>query len=279
MFYTDSENPDLISFLTAKTKKIRQDTFEMVINAGKGHLGGSLSVLEVLIALYYGGILKFDPQNPKWEFRDILILSKGHSSNSLYTILADLNFFPKSELSTFSKNGGILGQHCDHNIPGIEFITGSLGHGLGLASGVAFGRKLDGKKNLTFVILGDGECHEGSVWEAAMFASHHKLNNLIAIVDRNKLGSEDFTEKTCRLEPLSQKWQGFGWEVLEINGHSFPEILSVLKKCRDRENWKPLMIISNTVKGRGLSCLENLPRAHHTLPKGDEIQISRNELL
>lgn len=264
--------------LKEKAKEIRRKTFEMVINAGKGHLGGSLSIVETLVTLYYGGILRFDPKNPKWDGRDIFILSKGHANNSLYVILADLGFFPTKELANFSKNGSILGQHCDTQVPGIEFITGSLGHGLGVGSGIAFGNKLDGKTNLVFVILGDGECQEGSVWEAAMFAGHHNLGNLVAVLDRNRLGSEDFTENTCRLEPLPEKWRDFGWEVKAIDGHSFAETFSALEDCRNPQRTRPLMIVSNTTKGKGLSCLENLPRAHHTLPKGEEIEISRKEL-
>jgi len=268
-----------LSQLEEKVKEIRRKTFEMVIGAVRAHLGGSFSVVEMLVALYYGGTLRFNPKNPKWENRDIFILSKGHSNSSLYVILADLGFFPLAELNNYSKSGSILGQHCDINVPGVEFISGSLGHGLGVGSGIAFGNKLDKKDNLTFVVLGDGESQEGSVWEAAMFASHHKLNNLVAIVDRNGLGSEDFTKNTCNLEPLAQKWRDFGWEVKEVNGHSFPEIFAALKDCRSLQRTQPLVIISNTVKGKGLSCLENLPHSHNTLPKGDDIEISRKELI
>ena len=271
-------SPEKLTFFKNKAKEIRRQTFEMVIKAGKGHLGGSFSIVELLVVLYHGGILRFNPKNLKWDKRDIFILSKGHSSNSLYVILSDLGFFPKSELDIFSKNGSILGQHCDVNVPGIENISGSLGHGLGFGSGVAFGYKIDRKDNLVFVILGDGECQEGSTWEAAMFAGHRELNNLTAIIDRNRLGSEEFTEKTCRLEPLAEKWKDFGWDVKEITGHDFSEIITTLESCRDKSRVRPLAIISNTVKGKGLSCLENTPRSHHTLPKGEEIELSRKEL-
>lgn len=250
----------------------------MVINAGKGHLGGSLSCVEILVYLYYGSILKFDPKNPKWDGRDVFIMSKGHANNAFYVILADLGFFPVSELANFLKDGSILGQHCDTKVPGVEIITGSLGHGLGVISGIALGHKLDKKDNLHLVILGDGESQEGSVWEAAMFAGHHKLNNLIAFTDRNRLGSEDFTENTAQLEPLEEKWRAFGWDTRVIDGHSFEDIFKALVDCRVRQSEKPLMIIANTIKGKGISVLENLPRAHHTLPKGEEIEISRKEL-
>lgn len=268
--------PD-IKFLEEKAKQIRRETFEMVVAAGKGHLGGSFSAVEMEVALYHGGILRFDPKNPQWEGRDIFVLSKGHSGNSLYVLLADLGFFPKSELQNFSKDGSMLGQHVDMHVPGSELVTGSLGHGLGVGAGIAFGYKLDGKSNMVFAMIGDGECQEGSIWEAAMFAGHRELGNLVAILDRNQIGSEDFTEKTSRLEPLADKWRDFGWEVRVADGHSFKSIFEALQDVRSRRA-KPLMIISNTIKGKGLSLLQNSPKAHHTVPKGEEIEILRKEL-
>ena len=250
----------------------------MVINAGKGHLGGSLSCTEILVALYYGGILRFDASNPQWEDRDRFIMSKGHSNNTLYVVLADLGFFPKSELSRFTGDGALLGGHCDIQVPGIEITTGSLGHGLGIAAGMALGAKLDGKEYLTFVVLGDGESQEGSTWEAAMFAGHHGLGKLVAFVDRNKLGSEEFTEKTARLEPLADKWRAFGWEVREVNGHRIDEILIALQDCHTRQTMKPLMIIAKTVKGKGITSLENTAKAHHTLPRDEELRQAIKDL-
>lgn len=264
--------------LEEKAKYLRREAFEMVINAGKGHLGGSLSCVEILVALYYGDILKFDPKNPKWENRDRFILSKGHANNALYVLLADLGFFPASELSKFSKDGCILGGHCDNRVPGVEAITGSLGHGLGIAAGMALGAKLDDKAYMAFVILGDAECQEGSTWEAAMFANHHNLNNLVAFVDRNKLGSEDFTENTSKLEPLEEKWKAFGWDAKSVNGHSIEEILQALGGFRERQSQKPLMIIANTIKGKGVLSLENNPKSHHTLPQGEEINTAKKDL-
>ena len=182
-----------LSQLKEKAKYLRKEAFEMVINAGQGHLGGSLSCTEILVALYYGDILRFDAKNPKWKNRDRFILSKGHAIATFYVALADLGFFPVSELANYSKDNALLGVHCDSRVPGAEIISGSLGHGLGIASGIALSAKLDKKEYMTFVLLGDGECQEGSTWEGAMFASHHNLNKLIAFVDRNRLGSEDFT--------------------------------------------------------------------------------------
>lgn len=266
------------SELEKKARFLRQQAFEMVMNAGKGHLGGSLSCAEILVALYYGGILKFDAKQPNWEGRDRFILSKGHANNALYVVLADLGFFPESELSLYTKEGGILGGHCDFRVPGVEITSGSLGHGLGIASGIALGNKLDGKDNLTFVVVGDGESQEGSIWEAIMFAGHHELNKLIVFLDRNRLGSEEFTENTARLEPLAEKWKAFNWEVRAVDGHSIDEILVALQDCRRRDSTKPLVIIAKTIKGKGISSLENKPKSHHTLPKGDDIISARKEL-
>lgn len=266
------------SQLREKAKFLRRQAFEMVMNAGKGHLGGSLSCTEILVALYYGGILKFDAKRPDWEGRDRFILSKGHANSTLYVLLADFGFFPVSELSRYSQDGGMLGGHCDKRVPGVEITSGSLGHGLGIASGIALGAKLDGKDFLTFVVLGDGECQEGSTWEAGMFAAHHGLNKLIAFIDRNRFGSEESTENTSRLEPLADKWRAFGWEVKSIDGHSVDEIVLALADCRTRQSPKPLMIIANTIKGKGISFLENTPKAHHTLPKGEEIIRARKDL-
>jgi transketolase len=267
-----------VSELKDKAKYIRRQAFETVINAGRGHLGGSLSCTEILVTLYYGGLLRFDSKNPNWEQRDRFIISKGHAVNTLYVLLADLGFFPVSELSRYTKDGGILGGHCDYHIPGIETVSGSLGHGLGIASGIALAAKLDGRDYMTFVLLGDGECQEGSIWEAAMFAASHNLDKLIAFVDRNRLGSEDFTESTARLEPLEDKWRAFGWDVKSVDGHSIEQLLHALKDCRIRESDRPLVIIANTIKGKGISFLENTPKAHHTLPKGDEVIVARRDL-
>jgi len=205
-------------------------------------------------------------------------LSKGHANNSLYAILAQAGFFPVSELEGFLMDGSRLGMHIDRRLPGMETVSGSLGHGLGIAGGMALAAKLDGRDVLTVVLMGDGESQEGSVWEAGMFASQHHLNNLIAITDRNRLGSEDFTENTAGLDPIEERWKSFGWDVLSINGHDFAEIFAAFDGVRARKSDKPLMIIANTVKGKGISSLENKPSAHHTLPKGQDVERAREEL-
>jgi transketolase len=262
----------MVSELEVKAKYLRKTAFETVIKAGKGHLGGSLSSVEILVALYYGGILKYDVQNPKWEDRDRFILSKGHANNVLHVVLADLGFYPKTELDSYTKDGCVLGGHCDPNVPGIEIVSGSLGHGLGIGCGIALGARLDNKDFMTYVLLGDGECQEGSVWEAISFASHHNLNNLVAIVDRNGLGAEEFTESTCQLEPLANRWSAFGWEAFTVQGHNIPVLIWALKNKSDR----PKVIIANTIKGKGISELENKPKAHHTLPT--DVEMARKEL-
>jgi len=259
-------------------REIRRDTFEMVLKAGKGHLGGSFSNVELLTALYYGDILRHKPADPSWEERDRFILSKAHANNSLYVLLAKLGYYPAAELSTYLADGSRLGMHNDRRLPGIEVVGGSLGHGLGLGAGIALGARLSRKDYLTVVMMGDGESQEGSVWEAAMFAASHRLANLVGITDRNHLGSEDFTENTMPLEPLADRWRCFGWEVRVVNGHDFEDIFRVFQDVRERNSGQPLMVIAETIKGKGLSVLENSPHAHHTLPKAGEIEKCRQEL-
>ncbi len=237
----------------------RLDILEIIYKSGKGHIGGAFSCTDILVALYYGKILKYDSNNPHWDERDRFILSKGHAAISLYVILADLGYFDKEELNLFN-NGGILGEHPDVNIPGIEINSGSLGHGLGIGSGMALAAKMDTKKYKTYVLLGDGECYEGSIWEAAMFASHHNLENLIAIIDRNRLCIHGETEEINQLEPLNKKFEAFGWHVETINGHNTKEIISKLKF--NKRN-KPKLIIANTIKGKGVSFMENIEKWHH----------------
>jgi len=263
----------------ALSKRIRLRALEMALHAGAGHLGGSFSCVDILVALYYGGLLRHDPADPTWADRDRLILSKGHANNTLYVILADRGYFPPQELDRFCRPGSFLGNHCDKMVPGVETISGSLGHGLGTAAGLAWGARLSGCDYRVFCILGDGESQEGSIWEAAMFAPQHRLGNLVAILDRNRLGSEDFTEDTAGLDPVEDKWAAFGWDVRSINGHDFRDIFAALGDVHSRDRQRPLMIVANTVKGRGIPALENTPRAHHTLPKGEQIEMARRVLV
>lgn len=267
-----------IDELQRKAKLIRSRILEMVVSANKGHIGGAFSCSDILVALYYGGILRYDPGEPDWSDRDRFILSKGHSCVALYAILADLGYFPLHVLSSFCQNGSMLGGHPDRNIPGVEVDTGSLGHGLGVAAGLAMSAKMGKRDCLTIVLLGDGECYEGSVWEAALFSAHHELNNLVVIVDRNRQCATDFTEDCNRLDPLADKWRAFNWDVREINGHSFVELMDSMKDLRSRRSSRPLAVIANTVKGKGVSLMEGKVRWHHCVPSGENLDIARKEI-
>lgn len=268
----------LFSKLRRKSFQIRQAVLEMCIKAGTGHVTSSLSCIEVLVALYYGNILKIDPDNPKWKARDRFILSKGQASPALYAILGDLGFFNKKELSRFAQKGGRFGVHLQNDVPGVEITAGSLGQGFGVSAGLALGAKMNRQAHLVFSLLGDGECYEGSIWETAMFAAHHNLDNLIAIIDRNYLCVTDFTERLLKLEPIGEKWSSFGWEVRRIDGHCFEEIWEALAFARSERPQKPLLIIADTVKGRGIKCLSNLPLWHGVAPKGRDIERCRRDL-
>jgi transketolase len=266
-----------ISNLKKKSVQVRNQILEMIFSAQKGHIGGSLSCVDILVALFYGGIIQFDSRNPNWEKRDRFILSKGHAIAALYAILADLGFFSMIELLKYQQKNSILLGHPHRKVFGIEADTGSLGHGLGIAAGLALSAKLNKEKFKTFVLLGDGECHEGSVWEAALFAAHHKLNSLIAIIDKNDLCSTDSIKNCLDLESLSKKWAAFNWDVVKINGHSFQQLISSFKKLNN-ERKKPLMIIAQTVKGKGVSFMENSPDWHHKVPNEQEFKLAKEEL-
>jgi len=268
-----------IHALEEKAVWVRRQILETIASSGRGHIGGAFSCADILVALYYAGILRCDPCHPDWNRRDRFILSKGHSCVALYVILSDLGFFPRSELGSFCQRGSMLGGHPDRRIPGIEADTGSLGHGLGIGAGLALSARLDQKDYMTVVMLGDGECYEGSVWEAALFAGHHRLNNLVAVVDRNRQCAMDFTEECNQLEPLAGKWQAFGWDVVVINGHSFERICSAFRDFRARVSERPLVILANTIKGKGVSFMEGNIKWHHGVPAGKELEIARRELV
>jgi transketolase len=266
-------------WLKKKANWVRNKILEMAVKAGAGHVASSFSCTDILVVLYYANILRVDPKNPQWTNRDRFILSKGQAALALYPILADLGFFSVSKLMTFSQDGSSLGGLAENNIPGVEALTGSLGHGLSIAAGMALSAKIDKKKHMCLALLGDGECQEGSVWEAVMFSGHHHLNNLIAIIDDNKLSATDFLKNYLDLSPLKEKWESFGWEVEVINGHSFEDILGVLGKARFRNSNKPLAILASTTKGKGVGFMENKPIWHYRIPVGKELMLARKELL
>ena len=255
--------------LEKKAGEIRRMVLEICCDAGTGHVTSAFSCVEIMVGLFHGEILRYDAGNPAWEGRDRFILSKGQASTLLYSVLADLGYFPKEDLYRFCQADGKFGLHLQHDIPGAEITSGSLGHGLGIATGMAMAGKMDRELHMVFALLGDGECYEGSIWEAAMFASHNRLNNLVAIVDRNYLAVTNFTENMLELEPLEEKWRAFGWNAVSIDGHSFEEILHALHGVRSRKSSKPLAIIAETVKGQGVPFMCYDPMWHGIPPSGE----------
>ena len=244
---------------------------------GKGsHLAGTFSCIELLVALYYGGILKFKNSDPNWINRYRFLIGKGHAHLALFHIWADLGFIDNSILDSYGENGSILGQQLNISIPGSEYNTGSLGHVIGIGSGMALAAKLDKKNYYTIALVGDAECDEGSVWESVMFAGRNKLNNLITIVDRNWLSVMDVLKEDDALGKLDEKFEAFGWNSLTINGHSFEEILSCFGDL-ERLN-KPLVIIAETIKGKGISFMENDVRWHSDIPSNEEYDLAVSEL-
>jgi transketolase len=265
-----------IQFLKRKATEIRMDLLTMIYEAGTGHTGGSLSNTDILTVLYYH-IMNVDPNNPKWAERDRYVQSKGHSVESYWAILADKGFFPKEELKTFSQFGTRLIGHPNNKVPGVEMNTGALGHGLPISVGMALAAKMDRKSYNVYTLMGDGEQAEGSVWEGAMAAAQYKLDNLVAIVDRNRLQITGNTEDVMSLEPFGEKWRAFGWDVVEVDGNNIEELVKVLEQT-PRVSGKPTLIVANTVKGKGISFAENVAKWHHHVPSKDEYQLAMDEL-
>lgn len=262
--------------LKGKARQIRQDVIEMVYKAKTGHTGSSLSNADILTTLYYSSMY-IDPQNPQLADRDRFILSKGHAVESYYAILADKGFFPKEELETFSQFGSRLLGHPNNKVPGVEMNTGALGHGLSISVGMALAAKKDQKSFRVFTLMGDGEQAEGSIWEAAMAAAHYRLDNLIGIIDRNKLQISGTTDFVMGLEPLEEKWKAFGWEVISVDGHDIEKMRSVFEEV-PRIKGKPTLVMAYTTKGKGISYMENVPRWHHGVPTEEEYRQALQEL-
>ena len=266
-----------IQNLEVKAGEIRKSIFKTIINGGGGHTPTSLSIVEILTVLYYR-IMKTNPNNSKDPDRDRFILSKGHGCVALYSVLSDLGFFDKSHLETFGKSGTILGGHPDmHKIPGIEASTGALGHGLPFGVGIALAGKMDKKDYKVYVVLGDGECQEGSIWEAALFAPQQKLDNLVVIIDYNKFQAMDLLDKIVPLDPLDEKWKSFGWNVVTVDGHSFDELENTFKDIPNVKG-KPTVVIANTIKGKGVSFMENVPIWHYRMPSIEELRTACKDL-
>ena len=259
-----------MDFLNTKSLEIKNLVIDAFESGRTGHIPSSYSCAEIMTALFYGDVLRFKPQEPAWEGRDRFVLSKGHAGIIYYSILADLGFFPKEELLHFASAGGMCSVHVDSHVPGVDVNTGSLACGFGVAVGMAHAAKIDMKNHLVFALLGDGECYEGSIWEGAMHAAFYKLNNLVTIIDHNHMCCTGFIEDRMGIEPLGEKWCSFGFDVKCINGHNFEEILSALDGIRCRKSAKPLCIIADTVKGKGIPSVENTPLCHGWMPKSNE---------
>ena len=257
------------------SKDIRRLSLEMVNRSNASHIGSALSMVDILSVLY-NNILNYDSNNPNWEERDKLILSKGHSCVSLYAVLGLKNFFDIELLSTYGKNGSDFMNHISHKVPGVEFSTGSLGHGLPYATGIALGHKLKGLESKVYVILGDGELAEGSNWEALLFASHHKLNNLVVIIDNNNLQSLTTVDETLNMESYREKLEAFGCNVINLDGHNHNELEAAFSY--NNLTSKPLAVIAKTTKGKGVSFMENQVKWHYKSPNTEELSTAIKEI-
>ena len=266
-----------VSELENIAKNVRRGILEAVYSAQSGHPGGALSCTDILTDLYFNE-MNIDPKNPKMENRDRLILSKGHASPAIYSVLANRGYFPVEDLKTFRKIDSYLQGHPDmKKVPGVDMTTGSLGQGLSVANGMALAGKLDNKNYYVYVVLGDGEIEEGQVWEAAMSAAHYKLNNVIAFVDFNGLQIDGAVKDVMNVTPIKEKFEAFGWNTLEIDGHNFEEIANAVKKAKESLD-KPTAIVAHTTKGKGISFMENQAGWHGKAPKKEEFELAMKEL-
>jgi len=269
--------PKSLEELQAIAKRIRREIVEMTGAAKSGHPGGSLSAVEMVVELYFD-YMRINPKDPKWPDRDRFILSKGHAAPVLYAAMAEAGYTPKDQLNTLRKLGSIYQGHPDVRfIPSLEASTGSLGQGVSLALGMGLAARLDGRPYRTYVMLGDGESQEGQVWEGAMAAAFHKVDNIVAIVDYNRIQLDGFVKDIMELEPLVAKWQSFGWHTIEIDGHDFIAIRRALEEAEATKG-KPTAIVAHTVKGKGVSFMENNPKFHGTAPTAAEVAQALQEL-
>jgi len=258
-------------------REIRKKILKMIFAAQNPHIGSALSCVDILTVLYFK-ILAIDLRNPWAENRDRFILSKGHAASALYATLAQRGFFPEEVLNSYCLDGGKLPGHSTmHCVPGVEVSTGSLGHGLSIGIGMVIAAKGNKKNYRVFILMSDGECDEGSIWEAAMFASHHKLDNLIAIIDYNKLQAFGRTNEVINLEPLTKKWAAFGWVVKEVDGYNYSDIEKAMREIPFKKN-KPSIIIAHTKKGKGISFMENKLEWHYKSPNKEQFELALKEL-
>jgi len=263
--------------MQALAKRIRRHIISMIGKAGSGHPGGSLSAVEILTSLYFA-VLRHNPSDPQWSDRDRFILSKGHAAPLLYAVLAECGYFPVDELLSLRQLDSRLQGHTDRTLtPGVEMSAGSLGQGLSFAIGVALAGRLNLKDYRVYVLLGDGECNEGQVWEAAMAAAHFKLDNLVAIVDNNGQQIDGWNREVMNIEPFGEKWQAFGWHILEVNGHDITQLIQAYRQARQVKG-KATVIIAHTIKGKGVSFMENNPDFHGKAPNAEQVEIALKEL-
>ena len=267
-----------IKKLEQMSRQVRRDIIEMLAEAGSGHSGGSLSACDIMVALYFS-VMRHDPQNPQWRERDRFILSKGHSCPAMYACLARAGYFPLEELKTLRKLGSRLQGHPSRadGLPGIEVSTGSLGQGLSIANGIALGLRLDRIPAHVYCLMGDGEIEEGQIWEAAMAASHYHLENLCGIVDNNGLQIDGPIDEIMSPNPITEKWKAFGWNTIEIDGNKMEEILDAFAEAK-KINGKPTVIIARTIKGRGVSFMENVVEWHGKAPSKEQAKVALEEL-
>jgi transketolase len=266
-----------VAEMEAIAKRLRRLIITMIGKAGSGHPGGSLSAVEILTTLYFK-VLRHKPSDPRWPDRDRFILSKGHAAPALYATLAECGYFPVDELLTLRQMDSCLQGHTDCNLtPGVEMSAGTLGQGLSFAIGVALAGRLNRRNYRTYVLLGDGECDEGQVWEAAMAAAHFKVGNLVAIVDNNGIQLDGWNRDIMNLEPFPAKWQAFGWQVIEVNGHSISQLTQAFDQAKEIKG-QPAVIIAHTIKGKGVSFMENNADFHGKAPNAEEVKLALKEL-
>lgn len=274
---TGAAKPLSLEDMKGIARHLRRNIITMIGRAGSGHPGGSLSAVEIVTALYFGE-LRHDSSNSCWPDRDRFILSKGHAAPLLYAVLAECGYLPADELSTLRQLNSRLQGHVDCTVtPGVEMSAGALGQGLSFAIGVALAGRLDSQSYRVYVLLGDGECDEGQIWEGAMAAAHFKLDNLVAIVDNNGIQLDGWTRDIMNLEPFGQKWQGFGWHVIEVDGHDFTQLIDALEQAK-QVTGQPTVIMAHTVKGKGVSFMENNPGFHGKAPNAEQVEIALKEL-
>ncbi|HVX66704.1 MAG TPA: transketolase [Bryobacteraceae bacterium] len=266
-----------VSELQDISKRVRRDIIRMIAAAKSGHPGGSLSAVEILVTLYWD-VMRHDPARPDWPDRDRFILSKGHAAPVLYSVMAESGYTPKDQLETLRKLGSIYQGHPDKRfIPALEASTGSLGEGLSLALGMGLAARADGRPTRIYCVLGDGEIQEGQVWEAAMFGSFNKVDNVVAIVDYNGIQLDGFVKDILDVAPLAEKWRGFGWHTLEVDGHDIGALQAAFAEAASVKG-KPTAIVAHTVKGKGVSFMENNPKFHGVAPTKEEMEKALEEL-